>query len=71
LLQEWIIAVLQAPAAGYQLHPAFPLGKQGPFEQISGNVVLTRLRELAAALDIDKHTECCSDVETIQQRGEE
>ena len=52
------------------LHPKFPLGKS-PLEQVSGNTVLTRLRELAAAMDITKHTEFCSEVETIRPSGNE
>lgn len=62
---------VQAPELSYRTHPKYPLGKHGPLEQITGNAVLTRLREMAADLGIDKHIEFCSKVETIRQQGEE
>lgn len=62
---------VQAPELSYRTHPNYPLGKHGPLEQITGNAVLTRLREMAVDLGIDQHTEFCSEVETVRQQGEE
>ena len=55
----------QAPELSYRFHPKYPLGKKGPLEQITGNSVLRRLREMAADLRIRDHTHFCSEVETI------
>lgn len=40
-------------------------------EQISGNVVLTRLRTMAREIGVIEHTEFNSEVETIRMKGEE
>ena len=42
------------------------MGKNGPLEQITGNNVLKRLRDMATELGIDEHTDFCSEVETIR-----
>lgn len=62
---------MQAPELSYRTHPKYPLGKKGPLEQITGNAVLSRLREMAVDLGIDRHTEFHSEVETIRMKGEE
>ncbi|BDA43875.1 probable tRNA-specific 2-thiouridylase MnmA at C-terminar half [Coccomyxa sp. Obi] len=64
-------STLQAPELSYRTHPNYPLGKHGPLEQITGNAVLTRLREMAVDLGIDKHTDFCGEVETIRQQGDD
>ena len=61
----------QAPELSYRTHPKYPLGKNGPLEQITGNAVLTQLRQMAKDLGIDQHTEFCSEVENIRQQGDE
>ena len=61
---------VQAPEASYRTHPSFPLGRQGPLEQIRGNAVLSKLREMATYFGIDKHTDFNSEVETVREQGD-
>ena len=60
----------QAPELSYRFHPKYPLGKKGPLEQITGNSVLRRLREMASDLRIRDHTQFCSKVETIHMEDD-
>ena len=61
---------LQAPELSYRFHPKYPLGKKGPLEQITGNSVLRRLRDMATDLGIHEHTDFCSEVETIRMEDD-
>ena len=65
-----LCASIQAPELSYRFHPKYPLGKNGPLEQITGNNVLRRLREMATDLGIQKHTDFCSEVETIRMEDD-
>jgi len=60
------VHLVQAPELSYRFHTKYPLGKNGPLEQITGNNVLRRLRDMARDLDFYKHTNFCSEVETIR-----
>ena len=62
---------MQAPEGSYRTHPNYPLGRRGPLEQITGNVVLTRLRAMARDIGINEHTQFHSEVETIRMKGNE
>lgn len=62
--------MLQAPELSYRFHPRYPLGKEGPLEQITGNNVLRRLRDMATDLGIREHTDFCSEVETIHMEND-
>ena len=61
---------IKAPEASYRTHPKFPLGKKGPLEQISGNAVLSKLREMAQHFGIHQHTDFNSEVETVHEEGD-
>ena len=65
-----LYAAIQAPELSYRFHPKYPLGKNGPLEQITGNNVLRRLREMATDLGIQEHTDFCSEVETIRMEDD-
>ena len=60
----------QAPELSYRFHSKYPLGKKGPLEQITGNSVLRRLREMAADLCIRDHTHFCSEVQSIRMEDD-
>ena len=61
---------MQAPELSYRFHPKYRLGKQGPLEQITGNIVLRRLRDMATDLGIHEHTDFCSEVMSIRMEDD-
>lgn len=64
------VHLVQAPELSYRFHDKYPLGKNGPLEQITGNNVLRRLRNMARDLDFYEHTDFCSEVETIRMEDD-